>query len=310
MTDSSVTPPKKRILCVEDEPTLGNLYKVTLENAGYNVDIAPDGEEGLRMILTDKYDLIALNTLLPKMSGHEVLEKLQGVILKGKVGMLTNIYDDIHIAQALKFGISFYIVKQNYTADLFVKEIHNIINREGWYANYSQPAEELTRPDDDKADSISKIEHKTEEDKLRKQLLVVFKKHYEDNQAEKQVDAILRDSKLDNIRTWLVANDKMERDSKKYRHLLPEARKYVKDRVYICSNLRPMAMALSVGPTACKWLVKRLVYEGLLGYDIDNRNVVGWNVIHSPNMAPSEDSISKSRDPSTLLRTSPSTSSG
>lgn len=293
MKTQTYTPTKKRILCVEDELTLAKLYKDSLEKAGYDVDIAYDGEEGLRMILTDTYDLIALNTLLPKMNGHEVLEKLQGVKLKGIVGMLTNIKDDAHIAQALKYGISFYIVKQNYSVETFVKEIHDIINGEGWYANFAQPEEVLRRPDDDKADSKSNIEHKTEVDKLRKRLLTVFKKHLEGEQAEKQVDAIFRVSQLDNIKRWLVANEKMERYAKKYGHLIPEAREYIKGKEYISSKLKPMAIVMGVGPAACLWLVRKLVNEGLLSPLLKRtphrRSIIGWNVVHSPNMAPGAD---------------------
>ena len=73
---------KKRILCVEDELSMGKMFKELLEKEGYEVDNAYDGEEGLKMILTDKYDLITLDHLMPKMGGDEVLEKLRGVKLK------------------------------------------------------------------------------------------------------------------------------------------------------------------------------------------------------------------------------------
>ena len=143
MIKTTGTPTKKRILCVEDEVSMGKMFKELLEKEGYEVDNAYDGEEGLRMILTDKYDLITLDHLMPKMGGDEVLEKLRGVKLKAKVGMLTNLSDDEHIKYALDHGIRFYMVTTNYTPSMFVEEIKQYINSEGSFTGPDK-AEEIT----------------------------------------------------------------------------------------------------------------------------------------------------------------------
>jgi len=61
------------ILFIEDEPVFRLIYRGVLKNAGYTVLEAPDGAAGLDMARTQKPDLVLLDLILPKMSGHEVL---------------------------------------------------------------------------------------------------------------------------------------------------------------------------------------------------------------------------------------------
>ena len=61
------------ILIIEDEPVFRLIYRGVLKNAGYTVLEAPDGAAGLDMARTQKPDLVLLDQILPKMSGHEVL---------------------------------------------------------------------------------------------------------------------------------------------------------------------------------------------------------------------------------------------
>ena len=130
---------KKRILCVEDEHVLTEMYKDLLEKEGYEVDVAYNGVEALPMILTDNYDIITLDHLMPKMCGNEVMEKLQGVKLKGKIGMLTNLSDEKLIQQAINQGANFYMLLSCYDPTTFVEEINLIMNREEPYAVTAQP---------------------------------------------------------------------------------------------------------------------------------------------------------------------------
>jgi two-component system, OmpR family, response regulator len=64
-----------RVLIVEDEPTLGNQLKNTLEHNGYAVDLATDGEDGHYMGSTESYDAIILDLGLPEIDGLTVLDR-------------------------------------------------------------------------------------------------------------------------------------------------------------------------------------------------------------------------------------------
>ena len=63
-----------RVLVVEDERRLAeNLARALREGAGYAVDIAGDGEQGLYLAESGDYDLLVLDLMLPKMDGHALL---------------------------------------------------------------------------------------------------------------------------------------------------------------------------------------------------------------------------------------------
>ena len=66
---------KLRILLIEDDPDLNNQIKTSLEDGGYSVDIALDGEEGHFLGDTEPYDAVVLDLGLPKIDGITVLEK-------------------------------------------------------------------------------------------------------------------------------------------------------------------------------------------------------------------------------------------
>ena len=78
-----------RILIVEDEKALANLIADRLKKEKYSVDISTDGEEGLYNSLTDTYDLILLDIMLPGVDGIEILKKVKENNIKAKVIMLT-----------------------------------------------------------------------------------------------------------------------------------------------------------------------------------------------------------------------------
>lgn len=67
----------KRILVVDDEPSIRRLLRVTLGNRGYEVLEAEDGFMAIAMAETEKPDLVVLDVMMPKLTGHQVHEKLR-----------------------------------------------------------------------------------------------------------------------------------------------------------------------------------------------------------------------------------------
>ena len=78
-----------RILIVEDEKSLAELIANRLKKEKYVVDISLDGEEGLYNALTDAYDLILLDIMLPGVNGIEILKEAKKNKIKAKILMLT-----------------------------------------------------------------------------------------------------------------------------------------------------------------------------------------------------------------------------
>ena len=68
---------KKKILIVEDDKNIALTQAYNIKREGYLCDIAYDGESGLKMALSEEYDLIILDIMLPKMTGFEVCEKIR-----------------------------------------------------------------------------------------------------------------------------------------------------------------------------------------------------------------------------------------
>jgi heavy metal response regulator len=78
-----------RILVVEDEPSIANFVRQGLSEAGYAVDVAQDGREGLEYALAAEYDVLVLDIMLPHLDGLELLRELRNRGRKTPSLMLT-----------------------------------------------------------------------------------------------------------------------------------------------------------------------------------------------------------------------------
>lgn len=101
---------KKRILLIEDEESIAELQRDYLEINGFAVDLAADGEEGLRMGLSDRYDLIILDLMLPLISGFDVCKQIRE---KHDIPILlvSARREDIDVIRGLGLGADDYITK-------------------------------------------------------------------------------------------------------------------------------------------------------------------------------------------------------
>ena len=68
-----------KILVVDDEPSIGEEFRIILQADGHQVDVALGGEEALQKLRQNSYDLIFLDVLMPHMEGREVFEKIKSV---------------------------------------------------------------------------------------------------------------------------------------------------------------------------------------------------------------------------------------
>lgn len=119
----------KKILLIEDEFFIRDLYERYLKKSGYEVLTAIDGEDGLDKCLNNKADLILLDIMMPKMTGIEVLEKIkqEGSIAKDTpVYLLTNQVQESIIKEAFKLGAEGYLIKAQLLPKQIVEEIQNI----------------------------------------------------------------------------------------------------------------------------------------------------------------------------------------
>ncbi|MGN0743510.1 MAG: response regulator transcription factor [Candidatus Fimadaptatus sp.] len=99
-----------RILIIEDEKMLARFVQLELEHEGYDVDVAPDGREGLDKALRDEYDLMLLDLMLPGLSGIEICRRVRQHSQKPII-MLTAKDDVSDKVMGLDMGADDYVTK-------------------------------------------------------------------------------------------------------------------------------------------------------------------------------------------------------
>lgn len=119
----------KKILLVEDDDGLANVYQQRLEAEGFSVKRVPNGEDALAVAVEFKPDLILLDVMMPKVSGFDVLDILRNTpeTANIKVIMLTALSQDTDKQKAEKLGADDYLVKsQVVIADVVERIKHHL----------------------------------------------------------------------------------------------------------------------------------------------------------------------------------------
>jgi DNA-binding response OmpR family regulator len=106
-----------RVLFVEDDPSVAQMYKLKLELDGYDVEVASDGEKALEIARTDRPDIIFLDIRLPKLDGFGVLEALRKEPKTERlpVVILSNYSEKELIERGLRLGALDYLIKTQTT---------------------------------------------------------------------------------------------------------------------------------------------------------------------------------------------------
>lgn len=120
-----------KILFVEDEPSLQKAISELLNQEGFKIFSATDGEEGLEIAKKEKPNLILLDLILPKKDGFEVLKELKAdAELKAiPVIVLTNLEGMGDVEKALELGATTYLVKANYELEDVVTKIKDFLGK-------------------------------------------------------------------------------------------------------------------------------------------------------------------------------------
>lgn len=119
---------QKRVLCIEDERFIGELYQRALEKAGFAVNIIADGSVGLQEALSDQYDIILLDIMVPQLLGIDILQKLRSdkPDLKAKIIITTNLEQDEETRSRVEQQADGYLIKAEITPNQladFLKQI-------------------------------------------------------------------------------------------------------------------------------------------------------------------------------------------
>lgn len=118
-----------KILFVEDEASLQKTVGEVLEQEGFEVLRALDGETGLQLAKTQNPDLILLDLILPKKDGFQVIKELkEDPATSGlKIIVLTNLGGSSDVERAISLGATNYLVKADYEIEEVVQKIKEFL---------------------------------------------------------------------------------------------------------------------------------------------------------------------------------------
>lgn len=134
-----------KIMVVEDDASLREIYSIRITAEGYEVVSAGDGEEALAVAVREKPDLILSDIMMPKISGFDMLDILRSTpeISKIKVVMMTALSADDQRQRGERLGADRYLVKSQVGIEDVINTIHEVLgDKQG--AAPSAPAEPVT----------------------------------------------------------------------------------------------------------------------------------------------------------------------
>jgi two-component system alkaline phosphatase synthesis response regulator PhoP len=118
-----------KILIIEDEELLAQMYEKKLTLEGFVCFIADNGDDGLKLAIEKKPDLILLDIMMPNKDGLSTLEDIRNIpeLANVPVIMLTNLSENNYVTHAKSLGAKDYIVKSNMDPSGVVEKIRKFL---------------------------------------------------------------------------------------------------------------------------------------------------------------------------------------
>jgi len=124
---------KKKVMIIEDDYFVLDIYHTKLVQEGFDVLDAKDGKDGLEKLQAEEKlpDLILLDIVMPNMGGLEVLEliKKEERLKNIPVVLLTNLSQKMEIDKGLELGANDYLIKSHFTPSEVLEKINSVLNK-------------------------------------------------------------------------------------------------------------------------------------------------------------------------------------
>lgn len=123
--------PKHKILIVDDDPFILDMYALKFREQGFDVEVARDGKEGLNKIKEYEPEVVLLDVVMPILDGFDVMRELK----KEKAGptirviLLTNLGQKDDVERGMQLGAYDYIIKAHFTPSEVVDKVRNILQK-------------------------------------------------------------------------------------------------------------------------------------------------------------------------------------
>jgi|WetSurMetagenome_2_1015567.scaffolds.fasta_scaffold04918_5 two-component system, response regulator, stage 0 sporulation protein A len=120
----------KKILLIDDDPELRALYSEIL-SLDYSIDLACDGEEGFAKTISQKFDLILLDLMMPKLDGVGFLQRKNKTkdIVDIPVVVMSNLGQDGVLKKCFDLGVKYYVLKVNTNPDKILSVIEQALKK-------------------------------------------------------------------------------------------------------------------------------------------------------------------------------------
>lgn len=124
-------PNNKKILILEDDAALVKALSQILEKEGYAVLSALDGDTGFKLIEKEKPDLIILDIILPRKSGHEVMQEIskREELKQIPVVVLTNLESSQDVDKMMELGARCYLTKSDHSLEEVVEKVRDSLQK-------------------------------------------------------------------------------------------------------------------------------------------------------------------------------------
>lgn len=121
----------KRILIVDDDPFILDMYVLKLKEGDYQIDTAANGKDALKKVNETKPDLLLLDVVLPGMDGFEVLAELKKNPPEHplKIILLTNLGQKEDVTRGMSLGADDYIIKAHFTPSEVVHKVEHLLQK-------------------------------------------------------------------------------------------------------------------------------------------------------------------------------------
>lgn len=130
MEPNNSNQPAKKVLIIEDEQFISELYVRSLSRSGYEAKVIVDGEQALAEAKNNQYDIILLDIMLPNITGNEILARLRDKNetpeLKAKIIITTNLEMDEEHRAAIESKADGYIIKAEVTPKELVQYLDQL----------------------------------------------------------------------------------------------------------------------------------------------------------------------------------------
>ena len=123
-------PQETKILVVDDDPFILEMYVIKFKEQGFIIDTATDGKMALEKIASNEPDILLLDVVMPRMDGFDVIKKIQEnkTSHKFKILFLTNFGQKEDVDRGMQLGADGYIIKAHFTPSEVVAKVKEVLD--------------------------------------------------------------------------------------------------------------------------------------------------------------------------------------